>query len=70
MFYIILVCIKSLKSSVCFTATAHLSLDQTHWKCSAATSGYLLPYWKSRYRLFKGINLLSDVGCLGDHTIF
>ena len=32
---------KSLKSSVCFILSAHLSLDQPHFKCSVATHDYL-----------------------------
>lgn len=40
MFYIILVCIKSLKSSVCFTLRAHLNLDWSPFKCLKA--GYYI----------------------------
>ena len=32
---------KSLKSSVCFILSAHLSLDQPHFTCSVATHDYL-----------------------------
>lgn len=38
------------KSSVCFTLTAHLNLDQSRCMCSKATRGQCLPCWAALHR--------------------
>lgn len=54
---------KTSKSSVYFTITVHVSLDQPHFQCSISTWGLWLQYWTAQIWLLP--TLLTST-----HTIF
>lgn len=51
-------CTKSLKFNVYITYTWHLSSDWPHAKCSVATYGQRLLYWRARVWCFHRVSLL------------